>query len=71
MNIQTQGTIGKIKDTPMRPRVIAASAREDGEFRDLLARNSLPKAPIILEKKRLKNFKPPSGGRGGDAATLD
>ena len=55
----------------MRPRIIAASAREDGDFRDLLARNSLPKAPMILDKKKLKNFKPPSSGRGGDAATLD
>ena len=72
INIQTQGAIGKIKDTPMmRPRIIAASAREDGDFRDLLARNSLPKAPIILEKKKLKNFKPPSSGRGGESATLD
>lgn len=51
----------------MKERFLAASAKEHNtsHFRELLARNQLPKQPIILEKKRVKNFKPPSGGKMG------
>jgi hypothetical protein len=55
----------------MKQRIIAASARENDHFKELLTRNSLPKQPIILDKKKLKNFKPPSRGKGAEMGPLD
>jgi hypothetical protein len=55
----------------MKQRIIAASARENDHFKELLTRNSLPKQPIILDKKKLKNFKPPSRGNGAEMGPLD
>jgi len=50
--------------------VIASSSKEDTtlNFKDLIARNHLPRHPVILEKKKIKNFKPPtSAGKGSSS----
>ena len=52
--------------------MIAASSKEETSeklnFKELIARNHLPRHPVILEKKKIKNFKPPtSAGKGSSS----